>query len=232
MKKQEVVVIVGGSSGLGGEMVDILLKRGFAVVVVSRERKDLPKEVIHLSCDICDEKNRSETIALIKKAYDKIDYFVMAVGGIRDDVNDEYELNYLAPIKLIKALLELVDHFLVISSLSAKDPYNYRFKKGGYSLAKHDLSQWARGLERATLVESGFFNSGLLKEIEDPFFPADVEDVAKKAVKAMLQKKKHSYLSGFTFILGVLSPRLPKSAVRMTDFLLVQIYRLSLKIGD
>ncbi len=236
MKK--TVLVVGASKGLGLAIVNFLRKEygeEFQIIGVSRTRGDLPKEVIHLPCDICDEEQQKKTIDLIKSAYQQIDYFIMSVGGIRDDVDKEYKLNYIAPKNFINELLGIVDHYLVISSFSAKDPNNYRFKQGGYSWAKGCLSSWVFYLEKAgivsvTLVEPAFFYTELMKKVKDPFFPARVEVVAKRSVKAMLDKKKHSYLSYFTVILGVSSSILPRFMMRPTDFLLVQIYRLSVKI--
>jgi len=73
-----IAVIVGGSRGIGKEVVENLIKSGAIVYNFSRSKPE-NESVRHFTCDISKEKDVSLAIKKLEKL-EKIDFFIHAAG--------------------------------------------------------------------------------------------------------------------------------------------------------
>lgn len=104
------ILVVGGSSGIGLELIKNIVDSGGTVFQASRNKSDeLPGEVKHLEFDVTDEK------ASLPGIPEQIHGMVYAVGTInlkpfqalseKDFLND-YELNVLGAVNVLKKILK------------------------------------------------------------------------------------------------------------------------------
>jgi NADP-dependent 3-hydroxy acid dehydrogenase YdfG len=168
----QVVVITGGSSGIGAATGERLAHEGAAVVLVAR-RKDALEEVV-ARCDgnalavVADMTRRAEVKEVVRTAldtYGRIDVWINNVGrGINrppseltdDDVDQIMRDNVMTALYGIQEVLthfraRNAGHIVNISSLLGRVPFaTYR---SAYCGAKHFLNALTATL-RAELAES------------------------------------------------------------------------------
>jgi NAD(P)-dependent dehydrogenase (short-subunit alcohol dehydrogenase family) len=186
-----VVLVTGGSSGLGAALARTLADRGARVAVVAR-RKDrleaLAEEVggAAFACDLLDADALDGLVPRVVEALGPPTVLVNAAGAIAavhpaeeeplDDVRRTIELNLVAPFRLSQAVFpHLVaaggGAIVNISSISGRvgipgiPQASYAASKAGLSGLTTELAvQWARHRIRVNTVAPGFFRSEITAE--------------------------------------------------------------------
>ncbi len=113
MKK--VVLITGGSSGIGKSIGEYLLEKGYTVLGTSRNPEKYNDSKLPLfALDLTKSYTIKSCIASVLEKYEKIDVLVNNAGagitGPMEEIPDEeivrnFETNLFGPIKVIKAVL-------------------------------------------------------------------------------------------------------------------------------
>ena len=109
--KEKNILVVGGTSGIGLSLVNILQARQANVYVISRSETDnLPSDVKHLQLDVLQELNTMSTFLP-----EKLHGLVYCVGSINlkpltrlseDDFLTDYKLNVIGATKVVQQSLK------------------------------------------------------------------------------------------------------------------------------
>ena len=136
--KNKIIVITGGSTGLGNKLAELFIKSGSKVVICSRKKpKNLLNNQTWKKVDISKQDEIKKFINWIKKEYGKIDILINNAGFVGelktlDKINDveleEYiKINFIGTFLMTKYSLGLIDKhneswIINISSQAAKKP--------------------------------------------------------------------------------------------------------------
>ncbi len=111
----KVVLITGGSSGIGKSIGEFLSEKGFKVYGTSRNPNNYPESKFPiLSLDVAKNDTILETVNTIINAEGRIDVLVNNAGaGItgpieeipEEEIKANFETNFFGPIKVIKTVL-------------------------------------------------------------------------------------------------------------------------------
>lgn len=160
MKK--VIVISGGSDGLGKETARLLSKEG-QVVILSHEKQKLIEASLELSCDyeVCDVTNSlqiSKAVANILSKYTTIDCLVNSAGiWIEGELSDcdptkirkVIEVNTTGLILLTKEVLPTMkqNNKGLIINISSKAGLNATKERSVYTASKWAVTGFTRSLQ-------------------------------------------------------------------------------------
>ena len=136
--KNKIIVITGGSTGLGNKLAELFIKSGSKVVICSRKKpKNLLNNQTWKKVDISKQDEIKKFTNWIKKEYGKIDILINNAGFVGelktlDKINDveleEYiKINFIGTFLMTKYSLGLIDKhneswIINISSQAAKKP--------------------------------------------------------------------------------------------------------------
>ncbi|MBC3759771.1 SDR family oxidoreductase [Hyunsoonleella sp. SJ7] len=111
----KVVLITGGSSGIGKSIGEFLHQKGHVVFGTSRNPKNYPESLFQLlELDVKDAVSINEAVSQVIKAEGRLDVLVNNAGagitGPIEEIPDEeikanFETNFFGPINVIKATL-------------------------------------------------------------------------------------------------------------------------------
>ncbi len=112
----KVVLITGGSSGIGKAIGNYLAKRNFKVYGTSRNPKKFADfdDFSLLQLDVTDEKSIMKAVSVIIAKEEKLDVLINNAGvGITgaveetptEEINNAFETNVYGPIRVMKAVL-------------------------------------------------------------------------------------------------------------------------------
>ncbi|MEN8193585.1 MAG: SDR family NAD(P)-dependent oxidoreductase [Bacteroidota bacterium] len=122
----KTVLITGGSSGIGLELSQQLLRRNNKVIICGRSKqklleaqKQLPELKI-FQCDLSDKNQTADLADWIKEKHPELDVLINNAAivhktsfieeeNILEKVEQEIETNFLAPIRLIKLLYPILN---------------------------------------------------------------------------------------------------------------------------
>lgn len=165
--ENKVIVITGGSSGMGKAFAKELLQKKAKVVIISRnkvhlqnavnELKIISEDVIGVPCDVSDYVSVKKTVNGIIKMFGRIDGLINAAGvgvykPIQDISVDEFhsimDVNYFGTVHMIKASLpfmmkEKSGIIMNISSVAGKGAFPFI---SAYSGSKFAISGFTEGL--------------------------------------------------------------------------------------
>lgn len=153
MKKLQIVLLTGGSSGIGLAVAELLMKKGHKVYSVSRhvcdDRKDEKSggEIIGISCDVSDEPSVKSIVAGILEKEGYIDTLICNAGngiaGAVEECSDhecrqQFEVNFWGMMNCIRACLPAMrirgkGKIIAVSSIAGIVPIPYQ---GLYSASK------------------------------------------------------------------------------------------------
>jgi short-subunit dehydrogenase len=159
-------LILGGSSGLGRALAEVLLDRGARVAIVGRGKEALDRTVTELATDdeelltyTADVTRASDVERLaiqLKEHWHGIDFVVNAAGrSMRGDAittapeiyQELWELNFLSAVRVAQAftsdLVHSRGHLVFIGSLAGKCAPRYL---GAYPTSKFPLAAFAQQL--------------------------------------------------------------------------------------
>ncbi|HEV3249880.1 MAG TPA: SDR family oxidoreductase [Puia sp.] len=206
MKNNEVWLITGASSGIGLEISKAAIASGYNVVATGRNVDKLTKSIEVASNNLLvvkmDVTNSKEIEAAVKSAVDKfatIDVLVNNAGnfyaGFFEELSQrqiELQLatSLFGPMNVTRAVLPIMrknhlGHIISISSTAGLVGYEYC---SAYSASKFGLEGWMECLAsevapfgiNTTIVEPGFFRTGLLTPTSTIWAEYSLQDYAAK----------------------------------------------------
>ncbi|WP_026449797.1 SDR family oxidoreductase [Aequorivita capsosiphonis] len=159
----KVVLITGGSSGIGRAIGDYLSERGYQVFGTSRNPQNITNSSFSiLKMDVNDTDSIQAVVSEILSKAQKIDVVINNAGiGItgpieetpEEEIKKAFQTNFLGPINVIKAVLPQMrnqgcGHILNITSIAAYMGLPYR---GIYSATKASLEITIEAMRMETL---------------------------------------------------------------------------------
>ena len=147
----KIIVVVGGTSGIGKNVSNLLKKDGNTVICIGRN----PTDPTQYKVDITMEQEIENFFSIIKDKYGKIDILINSAGyGISGaaelssftEVKNLFDVNYFGAFRIIKYALPIMNKnskIINISSCCALFPLPFRIH---YCASKSALSSLSYGL--------------------------------------------------------------------------------------
>jgi NAD(P)-dependent dehydrogenase (short-subunit alcohol dehydrogenase family) len=178
-----VVVVTGGSSGIGLAIVKRLAVAGDRVFAASRQptRAALPDGVTPIELDVADSGSVAAAVARVVDAEGRIDVLVnnagtISFGALEETADEEahrvMEVNLFGPMRMVRAVLPVMreqgdGHIINVSSVNDVVPAMF---SGWYSASKAALTSLSAVLDaevhalgiRVTTVSPGLFESDMV----------------------------------------------------------------------
>ena len=98
------VLIIGASRGIGLGLVDVHLEDGWEVHATTRDGSE-PRSHVDLTAHRLDVRDHGELEALISRLEEPVDRIIHNAGILRAPRPDLMEVNAVAPIRVVEALL-------------------------------------------------------------------------------------------------------------------------------
>ncbi len=192
MQTKSVVLITGGSTGIGKAIGDLLHQKGFIVFGTSRNPTNFPDSAFTLvELDVRDTKSISAAIENVIKTAGKIDVLINNAGvGITgpleelplEAIKNNFETNLFGPIEVMKAVLPYMRKqqsglILNITSIAGYMglPYRsvYSASKGALALITEALRMEVKafGIEIATIAPGDFATNIASSRFHAPLLP-------------------------------------------------------------
>ena len=204
------LVISGGSSGIGKATASFFAERGWCVFELSR-RETSPQpslqergQIIHVTCDVCDEKSTRAAVAEVLKQTDHIDVVISNAGfGISGpveftDMNEaerQMNVNFLGAVRFTQAVLPQLRKqgfgpIIYTSSVAAILAVPYQ---AFYSASKAAINAMALALANevrtfgisVSVMMPGDVSTGFTDAREKSSAGAEVYTGADKAIRTM-----------------------------------------------
>ena len=161
------LIITGGSSGIGKATASLFAERGWRVFELSRHGGDESKvesrkskdtgEIIHVTCDVCDETSCREAVEEVLKQTDHIDVVISNAGfGISGPIEfteiraaeHQMDVNFMGAVRFTQAILPQLrkqgfGRIIYTSSVAAQLPVPYQ---AFYSASKAAINALALAL--------------------------------------------------------------------------------------
>jgi short-subunit dehydrogenase len=187
--KGKVVLLTGGSRGLGPVIADALARRGANIALAARSQRSLDVVAAHLQesgskvlampIDLRQGPQREKLVADVLQEFGRIDVLINNAGLETEgpfaelpwaSIQETIEVNLVAPMALTRLVLpgmleRKAGHIVNISSIAGKSGAPYA---AAYSGTKAGLAEWTRAL-RLELANTGVHFSTI--------FPGYVRDV-------------------------------------------------------
>lgn len=121
--KDKVVLITGGSKGIGFEIAKSFLEEGAKVAIVARGEKALGEakerlgDILTIQADLLNDQERANTVEEVVRHFGTIDVLINNVGGSNGSTADEttmdifreaLELNYFSAVHFSKLVLPIL----------------------------------------------------------------------------------------------------------------------------
>lgn len=163
----KVVVLTGGSRGIGPVIAEALAARGAAVALAARDEIGLRcvasrleqqgARAIAVPTDLRDEQQRAQLVDVVMREFGTLDVLVNNAGLETEgaycelpweSIRENLEVNLIAPMALTRLVLPHMlrvksGHVVNIASIAAKSGTPYA---STYSATKAGLAEWTRGL--------------------------------------------------------------------------------------
>jgi short-subunit dehydrogenase len=173
--KGMVVLLTGGSRGIGPLIAEALAERGANIALAARSESglqdvakrlsELGTEVVVMPIDLRESAQRERLVTDVQRKFGKIDVLVNNAGleteGIYVElpwtsIRETVEVNLIAPMDLTRlVLLKMLErnagHIVNIASIAAKSGAPYA---AAYSGTKAGMAEWTRAL-RLELANTG-----------------------------------------------------------------------------
>ena len=170
-----VVLLTGGSRGIGPIVAEALAKRGANIALAARSKsgltevatrlRELGSVALAMPIDLSQPSQREELVADVLKKFGKIDILINNAGLETEgaytelswsSIRETIEVNLIAPMSLTHLVLpemlkRKTGHIVNIASIAAKSGAPYA---ATYSGTKAGLAEWTRAL-RLELADTG-----------------------------------------------------------------------------
>ena len=189
----KVVIITGGSSGLGRTIAETFHRAGAKLALVALEKADVEKtaaeiggSTLPIHADITKQNDVDRVFETVKNHFSCLDVLVNNAGrSMRGKVLDTtpeqfqalFDLNVLGTIRCTRAavpmLLERKGHLVNIGSLAAKSAVKY---VGAYPVSKFAVAAYSQQLRLELAAESLhvlFVCPGPLRRKEERLYPLE-----------------------------------------------------------
>lgn len=156
MPETPVVLITGGSSGIGKATAAILAQRGCRIYEISRRNVQHNDGIVHLQADLTDFTSLQNAINQFHESCKRLDVLInnagMGVAGSAECMNMEnirrqFEVNFFGAVRLSQLVLPDLrasrGRIINVSSAAAIFPTPYQ---SYYSASKAALLNWSRAL--------------------------------------------------------------------------------------
>ncbi len=206
MKENKVWFITGASSGIGLEIAKSALATGYKVVATGRDLEKVLKSIrvtseklLIVKMDVTKSKEIEDAVKSAIDKFSTIDVLVNNAGnfyaGFFEELSSQQMESQLAtslfgPMNLTRAVLPVMrkkrsGHIISISSTAGLVGYEYC---SAYSASKFALEGWMDCLApevapfgiNTTIVEPGFFRTGLLTPTSTIWAENSIEDYSAK----------------------------------------------------
>lgn len=196
-------VITGGSRGIGLGIAKELLKEGFTVILTARTESEEVKElkekyaqkVYFISCDNSKTEDIEKLVAVVEKAFGKIDLLVNNAGvapRVRKDVLEitEEDFDYVTDINLkgtffltqkLVPLLKKNEKSRIIN-ISSMSSYTASVNRGEYCISKAGISMITK-LFAVRLAEYGISVLEIRPGIIDTEMTSKVKEKYEKMIE-------------------------------------------------
>ncbi len=231
---KRIVLITGGSSGLGFEMAKQMAAQRSRVIICSRSREKLDiayqeeSRLIPFQCDLTVDKDRESLFQFISSHHNDLNmlvnnagiakrFFLEKTNDLENLISQEWQVNYLAPILLTKLFLPLLKKtqgsIVNVTSGLVYAPLNIQPNYCATKAALHSMTQSMRVQfkELGIKVHEIFYPA-----VDTPFMEGQAPDHAIKAdIAAAIALKKldrgkaeiHVKMARTIFWLSRLMPR-------------------------
>jgi short-subunit dehydrogenase len=173
--KGKVVVLTGGSRGVGPIIAEAIARRGARIALAARSESGLQSVAKRLSelgtrtlvvpVDLTESSQREDLVVTVLKEFGTIDVLINNAGLETEgpyaelpwpSIRETIELNFIAPMALTHLVLpemlrKKAGHIVNVASIAAKSGAPYA---ATYSGTKAGLAEWTRAL-RLELAGSG-----------------------------------------------------------------------------
>ena len=112
-----VVVITGGSSGIGSAAAHLFAQKGHRVYELSRHGKSQAPNITHIDCDVTYEEQVNEAVSSVIQKEETIDLLISNAGyGISgaieftrtEDAKHQFDVNFFGALNVVKAVLPVM----------------------------------------------------------------------------------------------------------------------------
>ena len=170
--KDKIVVVTGGTDGIGKALVEDLLNRGAKVATCGRNHDKLYQlqssyasyPLLTMVCDVSHENDCRRFIEITLKTYGQIDILINNAGismrALLKNVNSEVirkvmDINFFGTMYCTKyALNSLIERKGTIVGVSSIAGYRGLPGRSGYSASKFALQGWLEAI-RTELIDDG-----------------------------------------------------------------------------
>lgn len=149
---KQIVVVTGGSSGIGKATAELFAARGYTVCELSRSGKDT-STVRHISADMMDERSVTDAFAQVEREYGGIDILICNAGcGISGAVEFTevanaqrlFDVNFFGVLRCVKAAVPIMrrqkgGRIVCLSSVAAPLAIPYQAFYSASKAAVNDL---------------------------------------------------------------------------------------------
>lgn len=182
--KDKVVIVTGGSSGIGKSVCEEFHKLGAKVVIIDKNRADV-------ECDFFFQGDITEKDVLVDftnrviAKYGKVDFLInnagLSKGGLFSCSLEDFlyvqKLSLFAPFALVKLLLNNFGENAVIINISStrafqsqRDWESYAAAKGGIISLTHSMAVTLKGKARVNSISPGWIDT-----VDSEFEASDIK---------------------------------------------------------
>jgi len=172
--KDKVIVITGGTNGIGKGIVEAFLNKGAKVAVIDKEEQNVKCDYYYRG-DLSKKENLIKFSRAVIKSYGRIDYLInnaclnkkgILSGCSYEDFNYVFNTGVTAPYMLAKLFKEHFNNNASIVNISStralmsqQDSESYSAAKGGVTALTHALAVSLSGIARVNSIAPGWIDT-------------------------------------------------------------------------